>query len=148
MLINKSNIHCINEDALYVHDHRLLSLQFERENKTLTLDMLGFDHNLELKFKKYKVRFNHILAFYMSACDFWGESERILDFEHLEKQRQELIPKLEKESEKYLGKSPLYDEQMKALFESSIEMLFTFISGDTLRIACTSFEIIDESENG
>ena len=72
----------------------------------------------------------------MTACDFWGHSPHILDFEYVERKNNTLIPKLFEKKDKDCTYSSLRNQ------EDYIETVITFSSGDQLRIACESIVII------
>lgn len=64
----------------------------------------------------------------MTACDYWGKSPHVCDFEWVKDKK--LLPKL------------LENEYAdKSMGKDMIEVLFTFISGDTLRIVCKYIDI-------
>lgn len=132
MIIREINGEIINTKKVYIHDDVLLSLDFCRQEKEMNLKFIRYNDS-----KKYIMRFSNVIGFTMTACDFWGASECILDFEYISLNKRILIPELQK---KHLSISNLSNN---TLYDSCMETLFTFSSGDQLRIACETIEIID-----
>lgn len=130
MTINNKNAKIINSKEVYLHDDILLKFLFDRINKNMTIEMKQY-----LNFETYRIEFIDVIGFEMSSCDFWGASECILDFEYIEDfDKRVIIPKLmEKWQEYHSTNINLYDDY--------IETLFTFGSGDCLRIVCKEIEI-------
>ena len=131
MTINESNGYILNTGDIYIHDDMLLSLQFNKNEKTILLYLKKFaDEKSE-----YTIKFNNVIGFDMTSCDFWGASERIDWFSYLDKQERVLIPRLQKQWQDvpHVTSIPSYDDY--------IEIDLSFISGDKLRIACTTIEI-------
>ena len=127
MIINKSNCRIIDtKGILSLHDFVLSTLQFDRINKKMQLQLKKTIMSDEI----YLVEFINVIGFQMSACDFWGASECILDFEHIPPKEQVIIPDVEIQ----WNKSPYPFD--KPSYANHIETLFTFTSGDHLRIAC------------
>lgn len=131
MTIDVSNAEIINSKEVCMHDDILKELCFIRHEKKLQLLMLR-----EEMFKRYTVDFFRVIGFEMTACDFWGHSPHILDFEYVERKNNTLIPKLFEKKDKDCTYSSLRNQ------EDYIETVITFSSGDQLRIACESIVII------
>ena len=131
MQIDVSNAEIINTKDVYIHDDILEDLYFNRNEKKLRLVILTKDGKSNNK--RFSIDFLQVIAFEMTSCDFWGSSPRILDFEYVEQDEATIIPKLFKKiyDNDYIY-CPLKNE--KKYFETII----TFISGDTLKIACKS----------
>ena len=129
MIISKENASTINTKLVYVHDDTLINLCFARIERNLIL-------TLEEKVaNKYEIRFKEVLGFEMTACDFWGKSDRVLDFEYIESDSQVLLPRL-----KRMQRNDSLS-QNENLYMDYIEVLFTFVSGDQLRIVCSVIEM-------
>lgn len=127
MKINKSNI--VNIKNVYIHDDVLNSLKFDRTNKELILKFQKYAIDQE-----YILRFENVIGFEMTACDFWGSSECVFGFAHLETGEQTLIPKLK---ERWQKQNQLMED---IKFENFLEIILTFTSGDSLVVACEEFE--------
>ena len=117
---------------VYIHDDVLEELYFERRERRLQL----FNSKCGEKDLKYSIDFQHVIGFEMTACDFWGCSPRILDFEYVEHDDRFIIPKLFKIKEEHDCPDSFLDDQ-----EKYIETVITFISGDRLTIACENIII-------
>lgn len=130
MIINESNGEIINSKKVYIHDDILTLLQFSRLDKKMILNFNKYNSCDE-----YKICFFNVLGFEMSSCDFWGESECLFDFEYVKQSERVIIPKLLKEWDTV----PVLVSPIN--YENFIEVLFTFSSGDKLRIACEEIEI-------
>lgn len=129
MIINHRNMDEVNS-KIYVHDQILDSISFEREAKKLTLYVKTF----ELKPKKHKIVFNSVALFSMTACDFWGENECILDMECLTECGL-LMPKLK---EKW--KSDPFNSFNRSRWDCLFETRITFKSGDELTVVAEAIE--------
>ena len=131
MIINEKNAFIINTKEVYLHDDILTSLYFDKDGKFLELKFCNYgtvDNN-------YSIKFRNVIGFAMTACDFWGAGECVLDFEYVLSSEQLLIPRLQEkwDSCPKANKSNLYNDY--------IETLFTFSSGDQLRVASKTIEI-------
>ena len=124
MTIDKTNADIINTKDVYLHDDVLLSLDFDRSTKILRLEI-----KKNMSQKKYVVEFINVIGFSMTACDFWGSSERIYCFEFVESEERKLIPILKNEWSAQKSQEDLF------LYDDYIETVLWFISGDKLRIA-------------
>lgn len=130
MIINESNGTIINTKNVYLHDDNLLLFGFERNEKKIQLKLEKYSSRIP-----YVITFRDVIGFEMSSCDFWGASECVLDFEYVEPCVRTIIPKLERK----WGSVPCCLEKFK--YNDYIEILFTFGSGDELRIASKTIEI-------
>ena len=131
MIIDKSNVQILNTPEVHLHDDILHLFHFDRIKKELTLDLQRWDSK-----KEYKMKFENVLGFSMSSCDFWGESEYINGFVFIDSENEMLIQNLR---EKW-NSTP--NNPFEMCWEPFFETLFEFISGDTLRIVCEKIEII------
>ena len=128
MVINITNGEIINTKDISLHDDILEEISFDRKNKKLHLILFRECDN-----RKISMFFLNVIAFEMTACDFWGESPYIFDFEYIAPDERTIIPKLFERKEKFddpactLGYPEMY-----------IETEMTFVSGDRLIIACES----------
>ena len=131
MIINKVNADTIDKKEVYIHDDILLDMKFNRINKELTLIFEKYASEE----KAYCIRFFGVVGFTMTSADFWGESECVFDFEIVSDTEKIIIPEI-------LKKHREYSEQFcDVKYENYIEVILTFSSGDTLRIACEAIEI-------
>ena len=132
MIINEANAKNLCAKEIYIHDDSLLFLNFDRNNKVMTLQFQKYATNSEF----YTMKFLNVIGFSMTACDFWGASECVLDFEYVPNNDRIIIPQLKKRWEDVpnLVHDISYDDY--------VESLLIFSSGDQLRIACETIEII------
>ena len=133
MIINANNGQVINSKEVSIHDYVLKDFCFKRCDKKLRLSLSeGVNADAVLT-----IDFLNVIGFNMTACDFWGRSPHVLDFEYVEKADNKLIPKLfaEKENNDYTF-CTLKDR------ESYFETVITFVSGDKLTIACESISML------
>ena len=131
MVINESNGKIINSKEVCMHDDILTLIEFNRFDKKMLLNFNKYNGC-----DNYKICFFNVIGFEMSSCDFWGESECLLDFEYIKRSERVIIPRLLKKWDTVtLLSSPIK-------YENFIEVLFTFSSGDQLQIACEEIEII------
>lgn len=133
MIINASNGRVINSRDVYLHDDILENMTFRRDEKILHLS-LAKTWPVEYG---YSFDFFGVIGFEMTSCDFWGADSRILDFEYVPKGT--LIPRL------YLQRKEEYSHCALKEREDYIETVLTFVSGDTLRIACEEIIIEEKS---
>ncbi len=134
MIISNSNAKIINSKEVYLHDDTLFSLCFERNNKELTLKLGKYPTYA----KAYTVTFKDVLGYYMTSCDYWGISESILHFEYVPDEEMVLLPEL-----KNKWADIPHRQTPDKMDIDYIEVLFTFKSGDQLRIVCKTIEITD-----
>ena len=133
MIINASNGQVINSRDVYLHDDILENMTFRRDEKILHLS-LAKTWPVEYE---YSIDFSQVIGFEMTACDFWGADLRILDFEYVSKGT--LISKL------FLQRKEDYSHCTLKEPMDYIETVLTFVSGDTLRIACEEVIIEEKS---
>ena len=124
MIINSLNGQIINSKKIYLHDDILENLIFHRNSKNLHLSLSKSWPTQE----EYTIDFLQVIGFEMTSCDFWGASPHILDFEYVENGR--LISKLFSKRTEYDSFCALKQQK------DYIETVLTFISGDTLTVAC------------
>ena len=125
--------------SVSLHDCLLTFMRPDIENRTLEVEFVNYYQGLE---KKYKFIFEGTVYFEMTNHWSWGPSNYIyaLRFEN-----EDLIQKRFLEAAKQDGTPDfecackLMEEVKDAIFGPCI----TFISGDSLRIACTSIEIYE-----
>ena len=122
----------INSKKCNFHDDIIETLLYDREKKRIIIRCLDSTKQNN----QYELHFHNVIGFKMSACVFWGGPEYILDCEIMPDEKAILILEFKKEWEKVpqVISLPNYD--------NLVEILFTLTSGDKLRIACESFEII------
>lgn len=131
MIIDKTNASIIDKEV-YIHDDILLDMSFNRIDKQLTLKFEKYASDK----KTYFIKFFGVIGFSMSSADFWGASECVLDFENVPNAEKNLIPEILK---KHIETDGLFKN---ISYDNFIETLFTFGSGDLLRIACETIEIM------
>ena len=130
MVITEANGTIINTEEVYVHDDTLISISFDRITSLMKLEFKKYRSND----KTYHMYFENVLCFEMTNCDFWGASECVLDFEYVNRDSRILIPKL-------LSKWQNTPDPPKNIsYDNYLETVFTFTSGDQLRIVCKSIE--------
>ena len=89
--------------------------------------------------KLYNIIFVDVIGFEMSSCDFWGISECVLDFEYVEPfEERTLVFKLTEKCRENFKSTDIN------LYDDYIEVLFTFGSGDYLRISSKEINIDGE----
>ena len=119
------------EAEIYIHDSVLDDLRFDRREKHLHLQITDTYPCP----KRRSIDFFEVIGFEMSACNYWGPSERILDFEYIDEEKT-LIPRLVEKRKN--DRWPDFDAADPSKY---IELLITFVSGDTLRVACARMTI-------
>lgn len=139
MLINNSNSNIINSNSFSLHDAILQKLNFNYSEKKLIIQ-LSVD---SIPNSYLELIFLETIGFNMTSCDFWGKSPHILDFEYVESKDCELLSSL-REKKTNFPYNPLCKLNEDEVFW---ECLFTFSSGDTLRIVCETLQI-RQSNNG
>ena len=133
MIINASNGQVINSKDVYLHDDILESMIFRRDEKILHLSLVK---TWPVEYE-YSIDLFRVIGFEMTSCDFWGADLRILDFEYVSKGT--LISKLFIQRKENYSYCPLKEQK------DYIETMLTFVSGDTLRIACEEIIIEEKS---
>ena len=134
MIISESNGAIINTKEVYIHDDFFVSLEYQQNRNELILNLKKhYDSS-----QKYVIRFIGVIGFDITSCNFWGYSECVLDFEYVISDERIIIPKLKK---KWID-VPNISTDVDILYSNHIETLITFSSGDELRVACESIEII------
>ena len=138
MIIDKSNSELINSRKINLHDDILESVVFSREEKEMQLNFLKYPNNLEHSecSNKYTMLFKGVIGFSMTSCDFWGASECLFDFEYVLPTERILIPDMKK----IWSVTPNAPDDIS--YEDYMEVLFTFSSGDYLRIACKTIDVL------
>lgn len=126
MKIDNSNAHIISSKKAYIHDDVLETLMFERNKKEISLNMIDYSGC-----KKYTIVYKNVIGFFMTSCDFWGESSRILDFELVDSNDSIITSKLFK----YKIDNGFVDSSPEN-YNNYIETVITFVSGDKLEVAC------------
>ena len=132
MIINESNAKHLCSKEIYIHDDSLLFLNFDRDNKVMNLQFQKYATKSEF----YTIKFLNVIGFSMTACDFWGASECVLDFEYVNVDERIIIPQLKKRWAEV--PNPVRDTS----YDNYVETLLTFSSGDQLRIACETIEFV------
>ena len=136
MLINNSNSNIINSNSFSLHDAILQNLNFNYFEKKLTIQ-LGVDG---IPNSYLELNFSETIGFNITSCDFWGKSPHVLDFEYIEKNECELLSSL-RETKTEFPYNPLCKLNEDEVFW---ECLFTFSSGDTLRVVCETLTILEQ----
>lgn len=131
MIINVKNGSMINSNMVNVHDFILENFTFNRQINELVLTLFDEENNLQ-----HIMRFAGVIGFEISACNYWGKSPYILDFEYVEPGDQKIVGKLFAKNKK--GYHPFCE--LKDI-SGYLETMFTFTSGDQLCIACESVQI-------
>ena len=132
MIINNSNGNIINSKSVCLHDDIVKNLSFERKNNILELLVKkdGFTD------KTYTICFTGVLGFQMTACDFWGKSPHILDFEYVDDSNRKMLPYL------HSIKNDPINPNCKLLHDKEyIETVLAFGSGDKLEVVCETIII-------
>ena len=126
MRIDAFNYTAIDSDV-YIHDFLFEDMQYNYIQNKITIRLI----NETSPERKEIIEFYNVIGFDMVACDFWGTSPYVLDWESIEKENQKLVKKFlaEKQNNNY--------EYARICAESEyVESIITFISGDRLTIAC------------
>lgn len=126
MRIDFSNCHVLNSNEINIHDDVLCNMHFDREKGELRVRL---QKPLEGD-REYEIKFSNVIGVSISACNFWGRSPHVLDFEYVEPNEQVLFPKLEHTRRE---RHPQCKLQTGTVF---IETVMTFISGDVLNVVC------------
>ncbi len=132
MKIDITNLDLLSTD-IYIHDSIFYKMEFNYQSREKNIRV-----ELETPYisggKRYNIDFYNVIGFDMVSCDFWGKSPHILDWEPMKSDRKVLIKRLFEEqfSDKNYNASKLANRKESDF----IETLFTFTSGDRLRIAC------------
>lgn len=126
MRIDNSNGHMIDSNEIVVHDDIFGDMVFNRVTDELRV-ILTKAQNRE---STYEIKFANVVGVSLTACNFWGKSPHILDFEYIEPNDQKILPNLECIRKEQHPSCKLKSDTRY------IETVMTFISGDTLRVAC------------
>lgn len=144
MRINAANAYIINPQGINLHDCILEGIRFDRIKKELCLEVLD---NRNAEYSKgrcstwigqgqHSILFRQVIGLEMTACDFWGMSPYIFDFEYTNSKDSPLIAKLFAEIER--GN---YDSCCLKSRAHYFQTTMTFSSGDRLTIASGQIEI-------
>ena len=90
MKIDNKNGNIINTPSISMHDSVIFNFHYNRMDKKISLELEDEWNNYEI----YITRFNNVIGFEMTSCDYWGSSPHIYDFEYVEENERTLIPKL------------------------------------------------------
>lgn len=131
MIINAKDGNLINSNMVNVHDFIFEKFIFDRKSNELVITLFNEASNLQ-----HVVKFTGVIGFEMSACDFWGKSPYILDFEYIEPHNQNLADKLF--ARKEASHHPFCELKDKNEY---FETMLTFTSGDQLCLVCESVQI-------
>lgn len=133
MKIFESNGYLINSKDVYFHDSVLEKLIFDKSYSKLRAEL---EKNAYTSYNI--IEFVNTVGFEMTSCNFWGISQNVLDFEYIEKDMRELLPRLYN-AQKYDSTEPLF----KLAFDVDyMEVKMTFVSGDILTVVCEYVDII------
>lgn len=132
MRIDVINGEVINKKEVSIHDFIFNGLNYNYKENTVCIYLL----NAETNKKNITITYLNVIAFTMIACDFWGSSPHILDWEFVKGEEQLLTNNIieTKESHKYT-----YSKIDNA--KRYMETIITFSSGDTLTIVCEYIEL-------
>ena len=130
MIFDKSNCELINTKDVYLHDDWFISLEFNRDEKILILHMIKYNNK-----QPYLMKFNDVAGFEMTSSDFWGASDTVLDYEYVTSEKAALISRLQNTwlDTPYTDKNFCFEDHF-------FETLFTFTSGDSLRVVAKTVE--------
>ena len=115
-----------------VHDKQCCAVNFAYENKTLLLRLLGE----RVEDASMEIRFNGVLGYEMTSCDFWGPSPHVFGWSLIPDNERTLLPRYLAEAEEH-GLDQTSIQRNREYME--IEVQFT--SGDTLTVLCCSIDI-------
>lgn len=128
MRIDFSNCHVLDSNEIDIHDDVFCYIHFDRETDELRV---GLQNPLKGG-QEYEIKFSNVIGVSISACNFWGRSPHVLDFEYVESNEQLLFSELEHTRKE---RHPQCKLQAGTVF---IETVMTFISGDILNVVCES----------
>ena len=134
MKIDKNCADLILERRINFHDDSLLSFSFDRDNKRIDAEFADYSRGGA----PYRVCFLNTVGFEVTSADFWGFSECIFDFELAVGENRVILPKIERRWSEIDASVALAGHKD---YEDYIEVLYTFSSGDEMRIACHTIEI-------
>ena len=140
MIISDSNGKTIISNGVNLHDDILKNLSFDRKNHIL--ELLIRKENYENQ--TYIIKYIGVLGFQMTACDFWGKSPHILDFEYVEHNARLLLQHLQSATEYDIKDINCKLNNCK----SCIETVLTFGSGDRLTVVCECIDIGQSDNQG
>ena len=136
MIIDYTNLETVNYGGdIYVHDCILDEFTYDREEKVLHTFVSDDSYCI----RNISIDFLDTIGFEMISCDYWGIGfPFILEFICVESSKSNLINRLfeTKDTNNY-DFCPLRDR------EKYIEGMFTFSSGDQLKVACKRIRIED-----
>ena len=115
-----------------VHDMQCYAVNFAYENKTLLLLLIG-EHAEDASLE---IRFNGVLGYEMTSCDFWGPSPHVFGWSLVPDNERALLPRYLAEAEEH-GLDQTSIQRNREYME--IEVQFT--SGDTLTLLCRCIDI-------
>ena len=124
MIIKKQNVENIDSD-IYIHDDILLTLKFDNIKKAINITL-----KRNVSFALYEIKFESVISFFATSCDFWGASNRILNFEYVKSEESTIFPRLKKEWYETPGMT------LNFPYDEFIETKIVFASGDYLTIVC------------
>ena len=98
MRIDAFNYTAIDSDV-YIHDFLFEDMQYNYIQNKITIRLI----NETSPERKEIIEFYNVIGFDMVACDFWGTSPYVLDWESIEKENQKLVKKFlaEKQNNNY-----------------------------------------------
>ena len=128
MIIDKKNCEIINSKEIYLHDALFYGIKYEYSDKKIYVQYQLDKYNKHMKYKK--MIFCNVVAFEMTACEIWGKSPHIYDFE---------ISKENNLIKKILQTNLELSNKLNECFETII----TFSSGDRLVVSC-EYIIVEE----
>ena len=138
MIIDYTSLETVNFWCdIYVHDCILNEFTYDREEKVLHT----FVSDVSYCIRNISIDFLDTVGFEMTACDFWSHSPYVFEFICVESSKSDLINKLFeiKDTNNY-DLCPLRDR------EKYIEGVFTFSSGDQLKVACKKIKVEGNEE--
>ena len=126
MRIDAFNCTAIDSDV-YIHDFLFENMQYDYLKNKITIRLINESSPERIQM----IEFYNVIGFDMVACDFWGASPYVLDWESIEKESQKFVKKFltEKQDNNYEYARICADNEY-------VESVITFISGDRLTVAC------------
>ena len=124
---------------LNLHDDMVRDIRFDRMEKRLCINLESFNLAYERDFcnrnhlvprEEYEIRFDGVVGFYMTSCDFFASDDRVFGIAFKEKEEFRIMPELIQKGETF------NDEELKMTADKYMEIEILFISGDSLIIAC------------
>ena len=121
MKIDKNNCDIINTKEIYLHDAVFCGIKYDYASKKIFVEYELDGYNKHMKYKK--MAFCNVIAFEITACEIWGKSPHIFDFEI--------------SNENAVTKRMLQsDSGVSNKIDKGFETKLTLSSGDELLVVC------------